>query len=71
MIEVIKFGAEWCSPCSAIAPTIEIDENPELSGKYKIKSIPTIVFIKDNEVVEKKSGVLNEAQIEEIIKSLK
>jgi thioredoxin len=91
MIEVIKFGAEWCASCRVIAPTIEslkkkydvivesnvsimsidIDENPELAAKYKIKSIPTTIFIKNDEVVEKKSGVLNEAQIEEIIKSLK
>ena len=91
MIEVIKFGADWCRACSVIEPTIialkkkydaieesnvsimsiDIDENPELSSKYKIKSIPTIIFIKDNEMVLKKSGVLNEAQIEEIIKSLK
>ena len=91
MIEVIKFGAEWCRPCAAMIPIIEslkkkydaiiesnvsimsidIDENPEMASKYKIKSIPTTIFIKNDEVVEKKSGVLNEAQIEEIIKSLK
>jgi thioredoxin 1 len=91
MIEVIKFGAEWCAPCKAMIPIIEslkkkydaiiesnvsimsidIDENPEMASKYKIKSIPTTIFIKNDEVVEKKSGVLNEAQIEEIIKSLK
>jgi thioredoxin 1 len=51
--------------------SIDIDENPEMASKYKIKSIPTTIFIKNDEVVEKRSGVLNEAQIEEIIKSLK
>ena len=91
MIEVIKLGAEWCSPCKAMEPTIkslkekydaiegsdvnivdiDIDENPELGEKYKVKNIPTIVFVKDGEMVEKKVGVLNEAQIEEIIKGLK
>jgi thioredoxin 1 len=90
MIEVIKFGADWCAPCSAIAPTIaalkkkydelegsnisimdiDIDENPELAEKYKIKNIPTIVFVKDGELFQKKVGVLNESQIEEIIKEI-
>lgn len=91
MIEVIKFGAEWCNPCSVIAPTIkslkekydaiegsgidiidiDIDENPELAEKYKVRNIPTIVFVKNGEIELKKVGVLNESQIEEIIKSLK
>lgn len=50
---------------------IDIDENPELGEKYKVRNIPTIVFVKDGEMVDKKVGVLNEAQIEEIIKKLK
>jgi thioredoxin 1 len=90
MVEVIKFGAAWCGPCKAIAPTIkalkekydaiegskvnivdiDIDENPELAQKYSVRSIPTIVFIKDDEVKEKKVGVITESQIEQIIKSL-
>ena len=49
---------------------IDIDENPELGEKYKVKSIPTIVFVKDGEMVQKKVGLLNEAQIEEIIKEI-
>jgi thioredoxin 1 len=50
---------------------IDIDENPELAEKYKVKNIPTIVFVKNNEVIQKKVGVLNEKEIEEIIKSIK
>ena len=50
---------------------IDIDENPELGEKYKVRNIPTIIFVKDGEMVDKKVGVLNEAQIEEIIKNLK
>jgi thioredoxin 1 len=91
MIEVIKLGAKWCSPCTVMSPTmkslkekydaiegsnvniidIDIDENPELGEKYKVRNIPTIIFVKDGEMVDKKVGVLNEAQIEEIIKNLK
>jgi len=91
MIEVIKFGADWCAPCRAIAPIIQslkekydaiegstvsimemnIDFNSELAAEYSIRSIPTIVFIKDGEIKEKKIGLLSEAQIEEIIKTLK
>jgi thioredoxin 1 len=49
---------------------IDVDENPELGEKYKVKNIPTLVFVKDGEMVQKKVGVLNESQIEEIIKEL-
>lgn len=91
MIEVIKFGADWCAPCRAIAPMIQslkekydaieesnvsimdinIDDNSEMAAEYGIRSIPTIIFIKDGEIKEKKAGLMSEAQMEEIIKTLK
>jgi thioredoxin 1 len=90
MIQVIKFGAQWCGPCRVIAPTIkklqetynidgssvnitevDIDQDPESASQYSIRNIPTLVFIKDGEVNQKKTGVLSESQIDEIINSLK
>ena len=67
------FHAEWCGPCRMIGPIIEelahdysdkvtvgklnVDHNPEVSMKYGIRSIPTILIFKDGEPVEKIVGV--------------
>jgi thioredoxin 1 len=69
---MIDFWATWCGPCVALAPTIDalskeydgkvvigkvdVDANPDISVKYGIRNIPTVLFIKNGEVVDKVMG---------------
>lgn len=69
---VLDFSATWCGPCKKIAPIIEelageydgrviigkcdVDENEVLTSKYGIRNIPTVLFIKNGEVVDKNVG---------------
>ncbi len=64
-IEVLKFSATWCGPCRVLAQTlkdvegitnIDIDKDQETPAKYGIRSVPTLVFLKDGVEVHRQSG---------------
>jgi len=83
---MVDFWANWCGPCRGLAPTIDeiaaeysdkvkvckldVDENPEISMKYRVMSIPTVIFFKDGEQTAREVGAFPKERYIEIINSL-
>ncbi|MCX6281571.1 MAG: thioredoxin [Bacteroidetes bacterium] len=82
-LAVVDLSAEWCGPCRMVSPIIHelateyegrivagelnVDENPTTTAKFRIRNIPTVLFIKNGEVVDKQVGAVPKANYKNLI----
>lgn len=80
---LVDFFATWCGPCQLLSPIIEevaeehpeilvikvdVDEHNDLSAKYQVYAVPTLVFFQDGKIQNKSSGYMPKPQVLRFIK---
>jgi thioredoxin 1 len=82
-LAVVDLSAEWCGPCRMVTPIIHelaaeyegrivagevnVDENPDVTARFKVRNIPTVLFFKNGDVVDKQVGAVPKASYKALI----
>ncbi len=81
---LVDFSAEWCAPCRMMPPilkkvkeyfgdkikiiTIDTDKNPQISAKYQIQAVPTLMLFRNGQILWRQAGVVQAYQLIELLK---